>query len=185
MHIIISLVFIGLSISLPNFSEAQVKSWTKAEDCDSITKRLAKALNKDGFQVEVNPIVPRKYVYDASTQIIQVTAMSNWEPSSFGSLIIRKGLHSTTYKFKNKFDQYTSKSVCTLEGIDLSFRPIYSFLAEEKLLSEAQCSLFAEKYDREIERMNKLSALGKSYLSLLDSSTEKFGYICSQVYQVL
>ncbi len=162
MHILIS-ILIGLGISLSNFSKAQ------ANTCISMTHQLGQILTNDDLS---NP------VSTFSGDTIEITAHSEWEPRS-SSYIIRKGLHSRTYTFRDTSDG------CVLEKIDLSFQPSGKFYIEKDSLSKAECAALVEAYDKEQDRREESILHSNIYMSLLDSTTEGYGRICSQVNEAL
>ena len=112
----------------------------EAQTCDSLANSFVQVLVKDGF---AEPVV------NSIGDVTQITVGSDYEPFSFG-YIIRKGVHSRTYRFKYMPDG------CMLEGIDLFFQPINKNFAEETSLSAQECFLLAEAYNKEIKRMDDL-----------------------------
>ena len=73
-----------------------------------------------------------------------------------------------------------------LEKIEMVFSSIgKGSYTEKEVLSEPQCLFLAEAYDREIRRKNEAYAQGKFFMTVLNSFEDRFGRICSQIYEVL
>ena len=148
----------------------------EAQTCDSLVSSFVQVLVNNGF---AEPVV------SSIGDVTQITVNSDYEPFSF-SHIIRKGSHSRTYSFKYISNQYTNMpDSCILKWVYLSFQPIDKLFIEETLLSPLECFLLAEAYNKEKERKDDLIRQRKNYLTLLDSFTESFGGVCSQVHEVL
>ena len=176
MRTLISLIITGAIVSLANLSEAH------AETCDSLTNRFLQVLEDDGLE----PVV--SHAVRDMTQTTLITVSLDYEPTSYG-MILRKGYHGRTYGFKYISNSYTdTPDGCMLDRIDFFFNPLDKNWSEESSVSAPECLLHAKAYDDEEIRKEELLRQGKLYIPpsyLMDSNTDKFGHICSQVNQIL